>query len=52
MTDGYSGLRVVSVLEAASKSLRSGGEAVPVYYPYDHEKVLQPNALQDTGTDG
>jgi predicted dehydrogenase len=29
-TDGYSGLRVVSVLEAASKSLKNGGRAVPV----------------------
>jgi predicted dehydrogenase len=52
LTDGYNGLRVVSVLEAASKSLRSGGESVPVYYPYDHEKVLQPHAFQNTGTAG
>jgi predicted dehydrogenase len=29
-TDGYNGLRVVSVLEAASKSLKSGGRAVPI----------------------
>lgn len=31
-SDGYSGLKVVSVLEAASKSLRQGGRAVPVVY--------------------
>lgn len=29
-TDGYNGLRVVSILEATSKSLRQGGKAVPV----------------------
>jgi predicted dehydrogenase len=29
-TDGYNGLRVVSVLEAASKSLKNGGRAVPI----------------------
>lgn len=31
-SDGYSGLRVVCVLEAASKSLKKGGQAVPVTY--------------------
>lgn len=31
-SDGYSGLRVVSVLEAASKSLKQNGAAVPVVY--------------------
>jgi predicted dehydrogenase len=31
-TDGYSGLRVVSVLEAASESLRQQGKAVPIKY--------------------
>ncbi len=30
LTDGYSGLRVVSILEAASKSLKLSGRAVPV----------------------
>lgn len=30
LTDGYSGLRVVSILEAASKSLRLSGKAVQV----------------------
>jgi len=29
-SDGYSGLRVVSILEAANKSLRKKGRAVPV----------------------
>jgi predicted dehydrogenase len=32
-SDGYSGLRVVSILEASSKSLKQGGGAVPVVYP-------------------
>ncbi len=32
MTDGLSGLRVVSVLEAANESLRNGGLAVPVAF--------------------
>ena len=30
LTDGYSGLRVVSILEAASKSLNLHGKAVPI----------------------
>jgi len=30
LTDGYSGLRVVSILEAASKSLQSSGKAIPI----------------------
>ena len=39
-TDGYSGLRVVSVLEAAAKSLQHGGQAVPVLYPNDRQEPL------------
>jgi predicted dehydrogenase len=31
-SDGYSGLRVVSVLEAASESLKNQGKAIPVKY--------------------
>jgi len=31
LSDGYSGLRVVSILEAASKSLKYSGKAVPVH---------------------
>ena len=31
-TDGYSGLRVVSVLEAANESLKKKGQAVPIRY--------------------
>lgn len=31
-SDGYSGLRVVSVLEAANESLKSQGKAVPIKY--------------------
>jgi predicted dehydrogenase len=30
LTDGYSGLRVVSILEAASKSLKQSGKAVQI----------------------
>lgn len=32
-TDGYSGLRVVSILEAATQSLKNGGGPVPINYP-------------------
>ncbi|OEU50503.1 MAG: oxidoreductase [Desulfobacterales bacterium S3730MH5] len=39
-TDGHSGLRVVSILEAASCSLQRGGQAVPVLYPDDRREVL------------
>jgi len=31
-SDGYSGLRVVSILEAATKSIRNGGSKVPVSF--------------------
>ena len=31
-SDGYSGLRVVSVLESAEKSIRNGGNFVPIVY--------------------
>jgi hypothetical protein len=37
-TDGYNGLRVVSILEAASKSLKVSGKAVPVQLPKAHSK--------------
>ena len=30
LSDGYSGLRVVSILEAASKSLKLNGKAIPL----------------------
>ncbi len=32
-TDGHNGLRVVSILEAAGKSLKQGGKAIPVQLP-------------------
>jgi len=35
LTDGMSGLRVVSVLEAANESLKGGGRPVPVARPED-----------------
>ena len=31
-SDGYSGLRIVSILEAANKSMRNGGGSQPVHY--------------------
>jgi len=40
-SDGYSGLRVVSVLEAASQSLKKDGQAVPVFYERENH-VIQP----------
>jgi predicted dehydrogenase len=32
ISDGYSGLRVVSILEAATKSLRNGGGKQDIYF--------------------
>ena len=40
-SDGFSGLRVVSVLEAASQSLKKEGKAVPVFYERDNH-IIQP----------
>jgi len=40
-SDGYSGLRVVSILEAASESLKRDGKAMPVFYERDNQ-VIQP----------
>jgi predicted dehydrogenase len=40
-SDGYSGLRVVSILEAASQSLKKDGQAVPVFYERENH-VIQP----------
>ena len=37
-SDGYNGLRVVSILEAASKSLKLSGKAVPVQIPKVNHK--------------
>jgi len=39
-SDGRSGMRVVSILEAASRSLRQDGRAVPVFFPHDHQPSL------------
>jgi predicted dehydrogenase len=41
-SDGYSGLRVVSVLEAASQSLKRGGQAVPVHWPEEDRDSQTP----------
>ena len=38
---GHSGLRVVSILEAASQSLKKDGQAVPVFYERENH-VIQP----------
>jgi predicted dehydrogenase len=40
-SDGYSGLRVVSILEAASQSLKKDGQAVPVFYERENH-AIQP----------
>lgn len=42
-TDGYNGLRVVSILEASSKSLKLGGKAVAIQNTRFHDKVLKGN---------
>lgn len=39
LTDGYSGLRVVSILEAASKSLKSSGKSIQI----KNQKVMSKN---------
>ena len=51
-SDGFSGLRVVSVLEAASKSLQRGGQAVPVVYPNDPRDLVPTVTAQASGTYG
>ena len=40
-SDGYSGLKVVSILEAASLSLKKDGQAVPVFFERENH-VIQP----------
>jgi len=40
-SDGYSGLKVVSILEAASLSLKKDGQAVPVFYERENH-IIQP----------
>jgi len=42
-TDGYNGLRVVSILEAASKSLKLSGRAVCIQVPKTNHKKLKNN---------
>jgi predicted dehydrogenase len=44
---GYSGLRVVSILEAASLSLKKDGQAVPVFYERENH-VIQPTLWTST----
>ncbi len=40
LTDGYNGLRVVSILEAANKSIKKNGRAFPVRFPHRMKKHL------------
>lgn len=51
-SDGYSGLRVVSILEAANKSLRMSGKAVPVQIWKDNLKKSWTNGNGMTITNG
>lgn len=51
-SDGYSGLRVVSILEAANKSLRMSGKAVPVQIWKDNLKKSRTNGNGMTITNG
>ncbi len=44
-TDGYNGMRVVSILEAASKSLKASGKAVPVQFPKAHSKKPKTDGM-------
>ena len=51
-TDGHSGLRVVSILEAASKSLKQSGKAVPVQGAKTAGKAAQKNGNGAAVTNG
>jgi predicted dehydrogenase len=42
LTDGYSGLRVVSILEAAYQSIKKGGRSFPVKFPNKLKKNKHP----------
>ena len=44
---GYSGLRVISILEAATNSLRNHGKAAPVFYERENH-VIQPTLWAST----
>jgi predicted dehydrogenase len=44
-TDGYNGMRVVSILEAANKSLKMSGKAVPVQFSKTHLKKSRGNGI-------
>jgi predicted dehydrogenase len=46
-SDGYSGLRVVSILEAASESLKKDGKAIPVFYERENH-IIQPTLWAST----
>ena len=46
-SDGYSGLKVVSILEAASLSLKKDGQAVPVFFERENH-VIQPTLWAST----
>jgi predicted dehydrogenase len=46
LTDGYNGLRVVEVIEAAQRSLQAGGTAVPVTYSHpDGSGPAEPDVI-------
>lgn len=45
-TDGYNGLRVVSILEATSRSLKQGGKAVPVQNCRFFDKKIKGNGKE------
>jgi predicted dehydrogenase len=46
-SDGYSGLRVVSILEAICKSMKSGGASIPLSNGYKLEPGNQSVAAYD-----
>jgi predicted dehydrogenase len=48
-SDGYSGMRVVSILEAASKSLRLSGMAVRIYLVDDRKRALASKVDETSG---
>ena len=48
-SDGYSGLKVVSILEAASLSLKKDGQAVPVFFERENH-VIQPTLWSRAGS--
>lgn len=47
LTDGYNGLRVVEIIEAAQRSLKNGGALEPIFLGYEAQLSTEKEALAD-----